>query len=272
MIGHPVARVREHDGMPPRTRRTVSESVSTAERDEWIVGSLADAGRVEIAALAERFEVSEMTVRRDLDRLAALGRLRRVRGGAVAVGPEPFARRFARHAAEKDRIADKLAELVGDGGAIALDASTTVQRLASRLREVSNLIVLTNGPDTFFALQDVAGVTAILTGGTLDRRTGGLVGPIAARSTHDVVTRCAIVSATAVSPEAGSTEQTLEDADTKLALVATASSVVLAVDHTKLGHHAAARCLALDRVDVLVTDLDPADARLDAYRDHCRIV
>jgi len=250
----------------------MSETVSTTERDERILGLLGDAGRVEIAVLAERFEVSEMTVRRDLDRLAGLGRLRRVRGGAVAIGPEPFARRFARNAVAKDRIADKLVDLVGDGGAIALDASTTVQRLASRLQGVSNLIVLTNGPDTFFALQDVAGVTAILTGGMLDRRTGGLVGPVAARSTADLAARCAFVSATALAPGVGSTEQTLEDADAKLALVAAASSVVLAVDHAKLGHHAAARCLTLDRVDVLVTDLDPADHRLDDYREHCQIV
>ncbi len=163
-------------------------------------------------------------------------------------------------------------ELVGDGGAIAMDASSTIQRLAHRLSDVSNLTVLTNGPDTFFALQAQEGVIAILTGGQLDKRTGGLVGPIAVRSTQDLVLRHAFVSATALDPVLGSTEQTLEDAEAKSALAAASSSVVLAVDHTKLGRHATARCLGLHRVDVLVTDLDPGDARLDGYRETCQII
>jgi DeoR family fructose operon transcriptional repressor len=153
-----------------------------------------------------------------------------------------------------------------------MDASTTIQRLAPRLQDVTNLTVLTNGPDTFFALQEMAGITAILTGGTLDKRTGSLVGPVAVRSTLDIVMRQAFVSATALSPVHGSTEQTLDDAEAKLALIDASSSVVLAVDHTKLGHHATARCLPLRRIQSLVTDLDPSDPRLDDYRDHCHII
>jgi DeoR family transcriptional regulator, fructose operon transcriptional repressor len=258
--------------MSTHGRRPLSESLSSADRDEHISKLLDTDGRVTITSLATALDVSEMTIRRDLDRLARDGRLRRVRGGAVAVGPEPFAQRYARQAAEKGLIADKLMELVGDGGAIAMDASSTIQRLAHRLSDVSNLTVLTNGPDTFFALQAQEGVIAILTGGQLDKRTGGLVGPIAVRSTQDLVLRHAFVSATALDPVLGSTEQTLEDAEAKSALAAASSSVVLAVDHTKLGRHATARCLGLHRVDVLVTDLDPGDARLDGYRDTCQII
>ncbi|MDY7103989.1 MAG: DeoR/GlpR family DNA-binding transcription regulator [Actinomycetota bacterium] len=253
-------------------RRPVSQSLSSADRDERTLELLGSTGKVEIGGLAELFAVSEMTVRRDLDRLAGAGRLRRVRGGAVAVGPEPFAERYARQSIEKDLIADKLADLVGDGGAIAMDASTTIQRLAPRIADVGHLTVLTNGPDTFFALQGVPGVTAVLTGGQLDKRTGSLVGPVAARSTTTLTLRRAFVSATAISPELGTTEQTLEDAEAKASLVDAAASVVVAIDHTKLGRHATARCLDTDRIDLLVTDLDPADARLDDYRDRCDLL
>jgi DeoR family fructose operon transcriptional repressor len=252
-------------------RQAVTESLSSADRDEQILDELASHGRVHIPPLAGRLGVSEMTIRRDLDRLAAAGRVRRVRGGAVAVGPEPFAQRYARQAVEKEVIAAKLLDLVGDGGAIAMDASTTVQRLARRLTDVSNLTVLTNGPDTFFALQELDGVVPVLTGGTLDQRTGSLVGPIAANSTRELVMRRAFVSATAVHPTIGTTEQTLEDATAKAALVNASTSVVLALDHTKLDGHATARCLPLSRIDYLVTDLDPDDRRLDDYRDHCHI-
>jgi DeoR family fructose operon transcriptional repressor len=246
-------------------------SLSASDRDRTILDRLERDGCVDIEWAAESLGVSAMTVRRDLGRLAATGRLRRVRGGAIAVGPEPFARRFARQAAEKELIAGKLLDLVGDGGALVFDASTTIQRLAHRLHGFTDLTVLTNGPDTFLALQDAGGVTPVLTGGTLDKRTGGLVGPLAVRSARDVVARRAFVSSAALSAVHGPTEQTLDDAAVKLALVEAAASVVLAVDHTKLGHHAAARGIPLARVDVLVTDLDPSDPRLDDYREHCAV-
>ena len=81
--------------------------------------------------------------------------------------------------APRARIAEKLLDLVGTGGAIGIDASSTLQRLAARLGQARDLTVLTNGPDTFRALQDHPGVTALLTGGELDPRTGSLVGPLA---------------------------------------------------------------------------------------------
>lgn len=250
----------------------MSDSFSSIDRDRYITERLVEDGRVRISMLAEVLEVSEMTIRRDLERLAGDGHLRRVRGGAVAVGPEPFARRYARQAAAKDAIASKLFDLVGDGGAVAMDASTTVQRLARRLGEVRNLTVLTNGPDTFFALQSQAGVTAILTGGQYDERTGSLVGPIAIRSTTDLVLRQAFVSAAGIDPQIGTTEQTLEDAEAKRALIDSARGVTLAVDHTKLGQPSVVRGIGFDRIDRLVTELDPHDPRLDPYRDMCLIL
>ncbi len=127
--------------------------------------------------------------------------------------------------------------------------------------------MLTNGLDTFRALQGHAGVTALLTGGALDESTGSLVGPLATRAANDVMLRRLFVSASALDPELGSSESTLLDAEVKLALSNAAAEIVLAVDSSKLGHRAPARCFGLDRIDVLVTELDPGDARLDAYRD-----
>jgi DeoR family fructose operon transcriptional repressor len=167
----------------------------------------------------------------------------------------------------KDRIASKLTDLVGDGGAIGIDASSTLQRLTGHLGDVRDLTVVTNGPDTFDALQGRPGLTALLTGGQLDTRTGSLVGPIAARSARSLLLRRLFVSAAALDPAHGTSETTLEDAETKLALADVAAEVVVAVDSSKLGHRAAARALAPDRVSLLVTELDPSDQQLDAYRE-----
>jgi len=241
-------------------------------RHDVIRGLLETEGLVRVSELALRFEVSEMTIRRDLDLIAEEGAVRRVRGGAIAVGPQSFETRFRQNATGKSRVAEKLADLVGVGGAIALDASSTLQRLAARLDSARDLTVLTNGPETFTALSEHTNVTALLTGGALDRRTGSLVGPLAARAARDVLLRRLFVSAAAVDPQLGTSEMTLEEAEIKLALAESASEVILAVDASKLGHRAPARGFALDRIDVLVTDLNPGDPKLDGYRKQVRSI
>src|SRR5690606_37517266 len=106
---------------------------SPHERLREIEQRIAQDGSVRIDELAPVLGVSEMTVRRDLDELESLGIARRVRGGAVAVGPEPFADRHRSNAKAKGRIAEKLATLVADRGTVAFDASTTVHRFAAAL-------------------------------------------------------------------------------------------------------------------------------------------
>jgi DeoR family fructose operon transcriptional repressor len=243
-------------------------TVDALERLQRIEAEVRRAGRVKVVELAVALAVSEMTIRRDLDLLAEQGAVRRIRGGAVSMGPQPFADRFSRQVRAKDRIAGKLAALVteGDGGAIGIDASTTLLRLAAQLDGVADLTVVTNGPDTFAALQARAGVTALLTGGRLDARTGSLVGPLATRSAQGLLLRRLFVSAAAVHPVHGTSENTLEDAEVKLALAAVAGEIVVAVDASKLGQRATARGLGPDRVALLVTELDPGDRRLDPYR------
>lgn len=247
-------------------------SLGALDRLQRIEARVRSAGRVKVADLAAELDVSEMTIRRDLDMLAEQGVVRRVRGGALSMGPQPFAERFSRQVRAKDRIAAKLSELVGEGGAIGIDASTTLQRLASHLGEVRDLTVVTNGPDTFAALQDAVGVTPLLTGGQLDARTGSLVGPLATRAARELLLRRLFVSAAALDPEHGTSETTLEDAEVKLALADVAAEVIVAVDSSKLSQRGVARGLPVERVDLLVTELDPSDPRLDAYREQWQLL
>jgi DeoR family fructose operon transcriptional repressor len=213
-----------------------------------------------------------MTIRRDLAELEDRGTARRVRGGAVPVGPQPFATRHRTRTRAKTRIANKLSAFVPEAGAIAFDASSTVMRLATSIGTVRDLTVLTNGPDTFNALQGVAGVVPILTGGRLDASTGSLVGPVACQAASQIRVDRFITSAATVDLAAGAAEASLEESAVKQALAAGAGEVVLAVDHTKLGGRGLAVALGWDLIDVLVTDLDPEDARLTRYRDLARVV
>ena len=263
-----VRRSRRCPHPPPGGERVSIESMDRLERIEEVLRS---SGRARVGELAAELDVSEMTIRRDLDLLVEHGVAQRIRGGAIAIGPQPFAERFGRNAKAKERIAAKLVDLVGDGGAIGVDASSTLQRLAGRISSAAGLTVVTNGPDTFATLHQRAGVTALLTGGQLDRRTGSLVGPLATRAARDLLLRVFCASAAGIDPVRGTSEATLEEAEVKLSLADVAGEVVIAVDSTKLGHRAPAAAFRPDRIACLVTELEPADPRLDPYRERWRL-
>jgi DeoR family fructose operon transcriptional repressor len=242
-------------------------NLATEERLDRLTQRVRADGRLEITAAALELGVSEMTIRRDLKELEERGTLKRVRGGAIAVGPQAFADRRRTAGKAKGVIAAKLVELVPASGAVAFDASSTVMRLASSLTSAQDLLVLTNGPETFSTLHGIVGVRAMLTGGELEQRTGSLVGPLACRAASTLSVERLFMSAAGVDPTMGATEPCLEEAEVKRALSGAATSVVLALDSSKLDSRAVAVSLAWDAVELLVTELAPSDPRLAPYRD-----
>jgi len=249
----------------------IASSVPAEARRTQLHALLERDGAVILADAAESYGVSEMTIRRDLFEMEQAGLARRVRGGAVAVGPQLFQRRQQKAASAKRAIALKMLPLLPRTGAVAMDASSTVHRLAVEM-EPADLTILTSGIETFSVLSTKKDVRAILTGGELERRTGALVGPVAQRTIRDFVFVRAFVSPTCIDPELGATESTADGAEVKRALRLAARSLVVAADSTKLNEASTARALDLTDIDVLVTELDPNDASLDAYRDRVELL
>lgn len=245
---------------------TLAGNIAAEQRLDWLRRQLDASGRVLIRDAATELDVSEMTVRRDLLELEGLGIARRVRGGAVAVGPSSFAERDRRAGRAKGIIAAKLLPLVPSSGAIAIDASSTMLRLVNTLDGARDLTAITNGQQTFLAMQGKPGIQPVLTGGSLDPRTDSLVGPVALRSAETFLLSHVFVSAAAVDPVLGPSEAAIEDAEVKRVLATRAATVVLAADHTKLDHRALAVDFGWYTVDLLVTDLPPEHPTLDPYR------
>ncbi len=251
------------------TRRRMFQSPE--ERIERVRELIAERGSVRIAELAEDFGVSEMTIRRDLDELETLGLAHRVRGGAISQGPEAWERRHQHNAKAKATIAQKLLPMVPKTGAVAFDASTTMYRLANAVQVARDLVVVTNGWDTFHSMKTTPGVTAMLTGGVEEPRTGSLVGPMAVQAARAFLYDTFFTSAAALHEEFGSSESALAESAVKRAFAQNSQRVILAVDHSKLGTRAQARLFGSDDVDLLVTDLDPSDERLGPYRSYVDI-
>lgn len=223
-------------------------------------------GSLTIERASQAFAVHPMTIRRDMQALEEEGVARRVRGGVVLVGPDDFRRRQGRNLGAKRKIAEKLVPLVKGLSAVGLDASSTIYQLACEIRDVENLTVLTNGLAAFDTLQFRPGLRVYLTGGELEERTNSLTGPLATAAISSFVLDACFVSTSSLDPMIGSSELTMGEVEVKRAMATAARRVVLAADSSKLTSKAMARSLPMDRVDVLVTELDPDDNRLDPFR------
>ena len=251
----------------------VNGSIDGERRRGELVELASQDGGVTIEDARVRFDVSAMTIRRDLELLEIEGLVRRVRGGAVsAPAPRSYDDRLATRAAAKRSIARKALALVPARGAVALDASTTAHALAELLAERSGLSAITNSVQTFETLARFAGVDALLTGGAHEPVTGSLVGPIANAGAGLLHTRAFFTSAAAVSVEGGTSEASLAEAEVKRHFAAASDRTVLCVDSSKLGGRSVGMALSLDRVSTLITELDPSDPALDPYRDTLQVL
>jgi DeoR family fructose operon transcriptional repressor len=226
---------------------------------------LSKQGSVGVSALAAKLGVSEMTVRRDLDKLSARGAAARVHGGAVAQGRLTFGARLERGGRAKAAAARKLLPLVPDGGAIYLDGSTTIYQLIGQLGGRSGLLAATNNLDSFMALSRLPGIEPVLVGGALNRATDNFVGPFARRCLDGLAFDLALFSSFALDPQIGPSEPACEDAELKAYACSRARRIGLAVDAAKLGSRSTG-AWAPPASATLATDLDPGDTRLDPYR------
>ncbi len=250
----------------------VRSTVELEGRRQALAQLLSSHGSLRIEDLAGRFQVSTMTIRRDLQALEDGGLVRRVRGGAVS-GAEPFEAREHRAGRAKAHIARKLAALVPSGGVgVCMDASSTVCMLASSMPSADNLSVVTDGIETFLTLNRDPRVHAYLTGGQKDPNAGSLIGPVASAALKQFSFARAFLSAAAVDPSFGTSEFSAEECEIKRLMAELSDHVVMAVDSQKLGTGAAARCLPWDGIDLMVTELDVTDDRLDPYREHVELL
>jgi DeoR/GlpR family transcriptional regulator of sugar metabolism len=231
--------------------------VKSAERQRIIVERLRDFDQVAVAELAEATGASEMTVRRDLDHLAASGILRRVHGGAVVASPSgiepPFAARATAATAAKRAIAAAAAELIHDGETIILDSGTTALELARLLRG-RTVTVMPLSLHAARELADAPGVRLLLPGGEPRPGEQALVGPLTLASLRALRFDVAVLSPCAFGLGDGLTAFDLGDAEVKQQALAVAARAIVLADGAKWGRAALAHVCPADRADVVITD------------------
>lgn len=241
------------------------------ERQERIAAEVAQTGRVSVHALADLFDVTQETIRRDLDALAAAGLVRRVHGGAV--GSEgvtllelSLAERRHRQQEEKHRIAQAALRFLPEvnPASIVLDAGTTTELLAESLAERSaetgrsrELLIITNAVPIAHRIAHATHLELELLGGRVRGLTSATVGPQVIGQLQRLRPDIAFIGANGLHPEFGlSTPDSLEAA-VKSTMVQTARLVVALMDSSKLGQETLVRFAGLDQIDLLITDGPP---------------
>ncbi len=240
----------------------VGLGMDSLERQSQIVSMVQDKGRIKIEDISEKFEVSTMTARRDLNELDRQGFLRRVHGGAVAnLGRSyepPFHVRAAKNRSVKTAIGLKAAELIDDGDSIALDVGTTTLEIVPGLLEKRNLTILTNGLKIANLLVDRLSLEAsarlILAGGIVRPGELSMIGAIPEQVYQEFHVDKAFIGIGGISLEEGLTEYNVDDARIKQMLIRSAREKIVVADGTKFGVTTFASVAALSTVDKIVTD------------------
>jgi len=240
------------------------------ERQHLILETVQDNRQVTVSELSERFDVSEVTIRRDLRELAAQGALRRAHGGAVAAPsapPEPpVVQRMVQTEESKERIGRAAAALVSDGESVFIGSGSTTAHVARHLVDCKNLTVVTNAINVATELAAAEDVTVVVTGGMMRAWELSLIGHITEQALREVRVDKVIMGMQAISLEAGMTNDYLPEVMTDRTIIEMASELIVVADHTKFGKVASAYIASVERITTLVTDAktDPdALARLD---------
>jgi DeoR family transcriptional regulator, aga operon transcriptional repressor len=226
-------------------------------------------GFVRVRDLADRFGVSTVTVRADLQALEERQIAFRVHGGAMPFdsvrGERPFEEVAARQAAEKAAIASAASALVSNGETIVVDVGTTAAAFAQALVDrvdLTELTVITNGITIALQLESAhPRFTIVVTGGTLRPKQHSLVEPLATGMFQSLRVDTVFLGCNGVAVDGGITNVNLPEAYVKRAMIDAAARCVVLADSSKIGVRTLAPVCALDDVDVLVTDAqaDPAD-------------
>ncbi len=239
-------------------------------RQVEIVDWLREKGRVTVEDLASHFAVTPQTIRRDLNDLSDAQLVVRVHGGAmVASGVVNLAYEARKLIAgpHKRLIGEAAARLVPDHASVFINIGTTTEEVARALGGHSGLLVITNSLQVATELYRNPGIEVIVTGGSVRRSDGGIVGAQSEAVIAQFRVDLAVIGTSAIDADGTLLDFDIREVQAARAIIEHARRVVLVTDSSKFARSAPVRVAHLDDVDILVTDRLPA-AAADLCRQH----
>lgn len=214
-------------------------------------------GRVAVETLAQRFDVTLQTIRRDLGDMAEAGLIDRVHGGAVlrtGMANVGYEARRRMHAEAKAAIAAACAAQIPDNSSMILNLGTTVEAVARALLHHDNITVVTNNMNVANILAANPGCEVMVTGGALRRSDGGLIGEMATQFIQQFKVDYAVIGSSGLDMDGDLLDYDLAEVRVSRAILRQARQAFVVADHSKLARAAPVRIASLADLDRLFTD------------------
>jgi DeoR/GlpR family transcriptional regulator of sugar metabolism len=242
------------------------------ERREYILNLINKTGSVKAIDVAKTLNISETTIRRDLNKLSKKGLARRTHGGAInslSVGHEmKFDVQKEKFIEEKKRIALAAAALIEEEDVILIEAGTTGLQTALNITNKKKITVITNSCDIAVLLEKTnPQYTIILSGGILKNETHSLIGPIADCSFKSLFVDKAFIGISGLDLEKGITAADQIEAQTKKSIINCAKTVIALCDHSKLGNISMNFVAPISDIDILITDTEADKEFLEKIKE-----
>jgi DeoR family transcriptional regulator, aga operon transcriptional repressor len=239
--------------MPPRKERF------TVSRRKKILERIKESGEVLVSRLSKEFDVSEVTIRNDLEHLEKRNLLVRARGGAIHtenhVGiDQRITEKNKIHATEKAAIGKLASTLINDGDTIIIDSGTTTAEIVKHLYRVRHLNVVTNALNIANLLMLHPSINVIIPGGYLRQNAMSLVGPLAEKNLRNFFVDKVFLSTDGFDTRQGIFTPNIDEAHLNGIMIEIAKEVILVTDSSKFKRKSLAFICGLDKIKKVVTD------------------
>lgn len=233
-------------------------SIFAQERQEKILQLINEKKNIKTSDLISRFNVSNETIRRDLDYLESQGCLKKVYGGAILTKklswePPIKERTLIKHK-EKDAIAAECEKLINDDDFIFIDSGTTPLEAVKKLKNKKNLTIFTVSLPVANFVSSELDAACIVLGGTIRKKDKCLNGPLTEMMLENLHFEKAILSAGGIDNTMGLSDFDLNDSKVKSKVIDCVDEVIVVTDSSKFGVKALAQVGSLDKLSVIVTD------------------
>ena len=236
-------------------------STSFKERREKILQLITINEEVKISDLSQLFNVSEISIRRDLIGLESENLLKRTYGGAIStakvIQEQSFKEKINKHLEEKKRIAAFAVKMIQRGDRILLDSGTTTLQIARMIKNPQELTVVTTSLPIAEELGIYSGINLILTGGIYNPTYQSLVGPLTVKNLTQFHVNKVFMGIDGLSISNGLTTISDLEAEVRQAILQIAGEVIVVADHSKIGRIGFAHIASIAKIHKLITDEYP---------------
>lgn len=232
-------------------------NISTEQRREQIISIIQENGKVKVSELSEKYGISEVSIRKDLELLEAEGHLSRVHGGAVGLNKlyvnMDLNERYRTNAIAKRKLAELASRFIDDNDTIMMNAGTTLTYVLRAIRNKKNITIVTNSVQNATEAALYPDFNVILLGGELDSKYQFTYGEDAISQLENYHANKCILSVDGISSSAGLTLYYSNEASLVKKMIESSGEVIITADSGKVGKNVFAKITDASKTDILIT-------------------